>query len=84
LTSFESLFLVKFEASTLGESHQLFVKLSCKSACENIDDTQHDLQYAFCSHYCSWARSYRGRHCDYIFIFTRFLYAPTHVKSKLS
>jgi len=37
LTKFKSLFLVKFQASVLAKSHHLLVKLSCKSACENID-----------------------------------------------
>ena len=33
----KSLFLIKFQVSILNESHNLFVKLSCKSACENLD-----------------------------------------------
>jgi len=37
LKNFESWCLVKFQASILDESHHLLVKLSCKSACENID-----------------------------------------------
>jgi len=36
-TKFKSLFLVKFQASILAKSHHLLIKLSCKSACENID-----------------------------------------------
>jgi len=31
------LFLTKFQVSILNESHHLLVKLSCKSACENLD-----------------------------------------------
>jgi len=30
---------VKFQASTLDQCHNLVVKLSCKSTCENRDDT---------------------------------------------
>jgi len=37
LTSFKSLFLEKFQAYTLDQSHQPLVKLSCESACENLD-----------------------------------------------
>ena len=37
LTSFLSLFLVKFQASVLDESHHLIVKLSCKTDHENLD-----------------------------------------------
>ena len=37
LKKFLSSFLVKFQASILDESHHLLVKLSCKSACENLD-----------------------------------------------
>jgi len=37
LTSFKSLLLVKFQVSTLDESQHLLVKLSCESACENLD-----------------------------------------------
>ena len=35
--SFKSLFLVKFQVSSLDESQHLLVKLSCESACENLD-----------------------------------------------
>jgi len=38
---------VKFEASTLDVSHHLLVTLSCKSTCENSDDTLQALQHAF-------------------------------------
>jgi len=33
----------------------------------------HDLQYAFCSQYCTWTRSHRGRHydCASYTVFTR-------------
>jgi len=49
LTSFKSLFLVKFQASTLDHGHHLLIKRSC---CENLDAI--NAQYAaFCSHYCS-------------------------------
>jgi len=34
LKSFKSFFLVKFQASTLEESHHLFVILPCKNAGE--------------------------------------------------
>jgi len=37
LTSFKSLFLVNFQASTLYQSHNLLVKRSCKNAFENLD-----------------------------------------------
>ena len=37
LTGFKSLFLVKFQASTLDQNHHLLVKVSCESACENLD-----------------------------------------------
>jgi len=37
LTSFKSLFLGKFQVSTLDENQHLLVKLSCESACENLD-----------------------------------------------
>jgi len=37
LTSFKSVLLVKFQVSTLHESQHLLVKLSCESACENLD-----------------------------------------------
>jgi len=37
LTSFKSLFSVKFQAPTLDVSHHLLLHLSCKSACENRD-----------------------------------------------
>jgi len=41
------LFLVKFQASALDESHHLLIKLSCKSACDNLDAISANLQYAF-------------------------------------
>jgi len=45
---------VKFQGFNLDQSRYLLIKRSCTSACENIDDTQHeDLQYAFCSQYYS-------------------------------
>jgi len=31
------LFFVKFHARTLNQSHHLLVKLSCESACENLN-----------------------------------------------
>jgi len=34
LAIFKSLYLAKFQVSTLDESHHLLVKRSCKSACE--------------------------------------------------
>jgi len=37
LTGFKSLFLVKFQASTVDQTHHFLVKLSCESACENLD-----------------------------------------------
>jgi len=37
LKYFKSLFLIKFQVSILNGSHHLLVKLSCKSACENLD-----------------------------------------------
>jgi len=37
-TSFKS-FLAKLQAFILDESHPLFVKSFCKSACENLDGT---------------------------------------------
>jgi len=37
LTSFKSLFLVKFQASTLDQSNHSLAKLDCKSRCENLD-----------------------------------------------
>jgi len=38
----------------------MLAKLSCKNACENLDAIVHDLQYALCCQYCSWASSHRG------------------------
>jgi len=35
--SFKNLFLVKFLASTLDQSHHLLAKFSCKNTCENLD-----------------------------------------------
>ena len=64
LTSFKSLFLVKFQVSTLEESQHLLVKLSCESACENLDAVSARSALCFFSQYCSWARSHRGCHCD--------------------
>jgi len=37
LKYFKSLFLIIVQVSILNESHHLLVKLSCKSACENLD-----------------------------------------------
>ena len=37
LTSFKSLFLVNFQASTLYQSRLLLIKLSRNSVCENLD-----------------------------------------------
>jgi len=37
LTSFKSLFLLKFQDSTSDQSHHLLVKLSCKNGCKNLD-----------------------------------------------
>jgi len=37
LKYFKSLFSINFQVSILNESHHLLVKLSCKSACENLD-----------------------------------------------
>ena len=77
LTSFKSLFLVKFQGSTWDENHHLLVKLSCKRACENVDAME-ALLYAFCNQYCRWARSHRGRHCGYAFyICTLLMYTNT-------
>ena len=47
----------------------------------------HDLQYAFCSQYCSWGRSHCGRHydCASYTVFARFGCTITqHVQSKPS
>jgi len=46
LASLKSLYLVKFQVSTLDESHYLLVKLSCKSACDNLD--ARSVRYAVC------------------------------------
>jgi len=54
LTSFESMFLVKFQAFALDEAHLLLVKLFCERACENCDATSacSALGFSFCSkHY---------------------------------
>jgi len=37
MKNLKSWFLVKFQASILDESRHLLVKVSCKSACENLD-----------------------------------------------
>jgi len=37
LKKFLILFLIKFQVSILNEHYHLLVKLSCKSACENLD-----------------------------------------------
>jgi len=43
------------------------------------------MQDAFCSQYCNWARSHRGRHCACAFyIYTLLMYTPTHVQSNPS
>jgi len=78
--------LVKFQGSTLDQSHHLLVKLSCKNASENRCSIEQKrsmlqiqyLQYAFCSQYCSWARSHRGRHygCTF-YIYMLLLYSNT-------
>jgi len=51
LASLKSLFSVKFQASTLDQSHDLLVKLPCKSGCENLNaiNAMHDAQYGVCS-----------------------------------
>jgi len=37
MDKFKSLFLVNVQTYILDQSHYMFVKLSCESACENID-----------------------------------------------
>ena len=44
-----------------------------------------DLQCAFCSQDCSWAKSHRGRNYDCVFFYLHTCwYIPTHVQSKPS
>ena len=43
------------------------------------------MQYAFCSQYCTWPRSHRGRHCACAFyIYTLLMYTNTCIQSKPS
>jgi len=79
-----SLFLEKLQASILDENYHLLEKLSCKKFVKISMFQVQDLQYDFCSQYCSWARGHCGRHYDCVFIFTRFWCTPTLVQSKPS
>ena len=70
LTRFKSLFLVNFQVSTLNESHHILVKLSCKSAWDNLDAISAR----------SEVRSYRGLHYDCVFsIYTLLMYTSTRL-----
>jgi len=78
LTSFESSFLVKFQACTLDESHHLLVKLPCKTLVKILMISVQNLHYAFCSQNWSWSRTHRGRHYDCAFcIYTLLMYTNT-------
>jgi len=85
VASLKSLYLVKFQVSTLDESNHLLVKLSFKSACENLDAISERCAVCFYSQYCTWSRSHRGWHCACDFyIYTLVMYINTHIKSKPS
>jgi len=75
LTSFKTLFLVKFQPYTLVERNLLFVKCSCKTACENIDAdpfSPHEVRkWLFICNICvrrkfSWGISISGVWCHCI------------------
>jgi len=50
----------------LDQSHHLLGRLSCKSACETLDAVSTQCAVWFCSQYCIWKKSHRGRHNDYV------------------
>jgi len=80
LTSFQSLFLLNYQVSTLNESHHFLVKHSCESACGNLDAISARSAVRFFSQYCRWTRSHRGRHCDCAFyIHTLLMYTNTRL-----
>jgi len=83
-SSHKHLFIVMFEASTLDQSHDLFLIFYCKSACENSMPWVHDMQHAFFSQYYSWARKLHSchQHCA-SYILTLLMYT-THVQPKTS
>jgi len=69
LTSFKSLFLEKFQAYTLDQSHQPLVKLSCESACENLDAISARSAVCLLQPILQLGRSHRGRHFDCVFLY---------------
>jgi len=71
---------VEFQAFTLAKSHHLLAILSCENACENLDAVSARFAVCFCSQYCSWARSHRGRHC-YCFFYIAMLLMHTNTTS---
>jgi len=78
LTSFKSLFLVTFLASTLYRRLHLFVKFSCWRACENLDATCARSVVCFSRQCCSWAKRCRWRHYDCAFyIYVLLMYTTT-------
>jgi len=76
---FWKFFSVKFQVSTSDQSHHLLVKLSCKSACENLNAiSARYAVYAFDSQYGRWARSHRDCHYDCAsYIYTLMMYTNT-------
>jgi len=76
---------VKFQAFILDESHNLLLKLSCKSACENRVAVS---AVICCTLFSANIAVEQGvivaAIMIAIFVFTRFLYTPTQIHSKPS
>ena len=53
--------MVKFPAFTSDQFHHLLINVPAKELVHLSLLQVHDLQYAFCSQYYSWANSHRGR-----------------------
>ena len=84
LKRFSSLFVVKFQASILYESHHLLVKLSCKADYENLDGLRSRSAVCFLQPILQLCKNHWAFIMTAFFIFTRFWYMLTHVQSKPS
>jgi len=84
LTSFKSMFLVKFLASSLlSFIASICLKKFPAEAHVNFSMPQvQDLQYAFSRQYCSWAKSRHCRHYDRAFYIHILLMCTTTLSSK--
>jgi len=78
LKRFSSLFVVKFQASILDESHHLLVKLSCKADYENLDGLRSRSAVCFLQPILQLCKKSLSLHYDCVFyIYALLIYANT-------